>query len=57
MLKTFQILTGFIDKSLMFKAPFGSKELQRKIAGIGNGGKEVCVSIWNGGIGSSFGIL
>jgi len=41
----------------MFKAPFGSKELQRKIAGIGNGGKEVCVSIWNGGIGSSFGIL
>jgi hypothetical protein len=37
-----------------FKAPFGSKELQRKIGGTENGGKEVCMTVWNGGIGSSF---
>jgi hypothetical protein len=43
-----------VYKTVANRAPFGSKELQRKTVGIENVGKEVCVSVWNRGIGSSF---
>jgi hypothetical protein len=48
------MMSANVSKKIKSKAPFGSKELQRKIRGTENGGKEACMIVWNGGIGSSF---